>query len=274
MAATQTEVALTELLIAVATFLCLTVAAYAGAAWSVRLAVQGLPQGTHEILGQTANIFLVTTSVVLGLMLNSAKTTFETNDRNIHAMATELILLDRAVRGLGPDGDETDRRLMDYLQSALKQPHILEANPEAEVVLDAAGASLRSIRTSDEQVLARWNDARQLFRQVVRLRWVSLDAARGAIPTPLVVTLIGWLALIFASLGFRAPRHSIVTTALVVAALLLSSALYLILEMDTPATGLLMEVSNAPFQRALAILQAPQPQPQPVSANESETLAR
>ena len=62
------------------------------------------------------------------------------------------------------------------------------------------------------------------------------------------------------------------TTAFLVAAVLLSSTLYLILEMDTPATGLVMEVSNAPFQRALAVLQAPQPQP--ASANESETLAQ
>ncbi len=158
---------MTELLIALATFLCLIAAAYAGAVCNVRLAVRDLPEGTLEIVGQTANIFLVTTSVVLGLMLNSAKTTFETNDRNLHALATEIILLDRTARGLGPDADETHRRLVDYVQSALKQPHILEANPEAEAVLDAAAASLRAIETSNEQALARWNDARQIYRQVL-----------------------------------------------------------------------------------------------------------
>ena len=269
---TQAGIALTELLVAVATFLCLIGAAYAGAVGNMRLAPKDLPEGTLEIVGQTANIFLVTTSVVLGLMLNSAKTTFETNDRNIHALATELILLDRTVRGLGPGAEDTHRHLIDYVQAALRQPHILEANPQAEAMLDAAGASLRSIRASDDQTLAQWNDARQLLRQVVRLRWVGLDAAGGAIPTPLAVMLIGWLTLIFASLGFRAPRNAVVTTAFVVSALLLSSTLYLILEMDTPATGLMMEVSNAPFQRALAVLQAPQAPP--VSANEFEAPAR
>ena len=263
---------MTELLIAVATFLVLIAAACAGAYCNVRLAVRKLPEGTLEIIGQTANIFLVTTSVVLGLMLNSAKTTFETNDRNVHALATELILLDRTVRGLGPEADEAHRRLIDYVQSALKQPHILEANPQAEAVLDTAGASLRSIQTSDEQVLARWNDARQLFRQVVRLRWVSLDAAAGAIPAPLIAMLVAWLAVIFASLGLRAPRNAIIATGFVVAASLLSSTLYLILEMDTPATGLVMEVSNAPFQRALAVLQAASPQPE--SANDAGALTK
>ena len=101
---------------------------------------------------------------------------------------------------------------------------------------------------------------------------MGLDAAGGAIPAPLVAMLIAWLTLIFASLGFRAPRNAIMTTAFVVAALLLASTLYLILEMDTPATGLMMEVSNAPFQRALTVLQAPLPQPG--SANDSEALAR
>ena len=147
MTITQTGPALTELLITVATFLGLIAAVYAGVPCNARLAPLNLPEGTLEIVGQTANIFLVATSVVLGLMLNSAKTTFETNDRNVHALATELILLDRSVRGLGPGADETHRRLVDYVQSALKQPHILEPNTDAETMLDSAGASLRSIRT-------------------------------------------------------------------------------------------------------------------------------
>lgn len=248
---------MTALLVAFATFLCLIGAAYVGVFGGERLAARNLVEPARETLGLTANIVLVTTSVVLGLLLNSAKTTFETNTRNVHSLATELILLDRTLRALGPEAEETHRRLIRYVQTALDEPHILAADAQAEVALDDVGASLMSIHAPDAQTLAEWNDARQLYRQVVRQRWVEVDAAGSAIPTPLVVMLIVWLAVIFASLGFRAPNNVVVATTFVVAALLLSSALYLILEMDTPVSGLLMEVSNAPFLRALAAIQRP-----------------
>jgi hypothetical protein len=136
----------------------------------------------------------------------------------------------------------------------LNEGAILEADPQAEALLDQAGANLRAIRVSDDQRLAVWNDARQLYRQVVRERWLVIDAAGGTIPGPLILTLIVWLAAVFVGLGYRAPRNAVVTVTFVVTALLLSSALYLILELDRPASGLI-QISNAPFQRALAQLQ-------------------
>ena len=60
--------------------------------------------------------------------------------------------------------------------------------------------------------------------------------------------------LIFASFGYQAPRSRVVASSFVIAALLISAALYLIVDMDSPATGLI-KTSNAPFQRALAQFQ-------------------
>ena len=66
--------------------------------------------------------------------------------------------------------------------------------------------------------------------------------------------LIVWLAVIFAGMGFGTPRNAVVTTTFVVTAMLLSSALYLVLEMDRPSSGLI-RISSAPFERALAQMQ-------------------
>jgi len=66
--------------------------------------------------------------------------------------------------------------------------------------------------------------------------------------------LILWLAIIFASFGYRAPRNTIVTASFFLAALLISATVYLILAMDTPSSGM-FRVSNAPFQRALEQMQ-------------------
>ncbi len=235
------------------TFLCLIGAASAGAFINVRLPSRHVAEDTVEIVRLSSNIFVVMTSVVLGLMLNSAKNTYEINNSNVHALATEVILLDRILRTLGPEADEARPRLVEYARTALDEDDILEAGLQAEAWLDAAGASVRAIKASTDQKPAVWNDARQIYRRVVQERWVVIDAAGGTIPAPLIVALTVWLLVIFAGLGFRAPRNAVVTTTFVATALLLSSALYLTLEMDRPASGLI-QISNASFQRALAQL--------------------
>ena len=121
-------------------------------------------------------------------------------------------------------------------------------------MLETIGTGLRAIRASDEEKVELWNNALRLYRQVIDQRWVLVDASGGTIPTPLIIMLILWLAIIFASFGYRAPRNTIVTASFFLAALLISATLYLIVDMDTPTTGMI-EVSNVPVQRALVQLQ-------------------
>jgi hypothetical protein len=211
-------------------------------------------EDTKATVRLVANLFVVMTSLVLGLMMNSAKNTLETDNRNVHALGTDLILLDRTMRALGPQAGEARRHLVEYVQTSLHEDSILEEDPEAEASLDAVGTSLRAMQLSGDQEVSLWNDARLLYRQVVQQRWVVVDQSGGTIPRPLVVMLIIWLMLIFASFGYQAPRNRIVTSSFIVAAFLVSAALYLILDMDAPVSGL-AKTSNAPFQRALTQLQ-------------------
>jgi hypothetical protein len=213
-----------------------------------------LQDDTSIVVRLVGNLFVVMTSLVLGLMLNSAKNTLDTNNRNLRTLATEIILLDRVMRGLGPEADDARRHLLGYLQISLHEANILEESPDAEASLDAAGTSLRAMRVSDRQKVALWNDARQIYRQVVEQRWVAIDASGGTIPMPLIILLILWLAIIFASFGYRVPPNATVTASFFLAALLISAALYLIVDMDTATTGMI-QASNAPFQRAFAQLQ-------------------
>jgi len=239
--------------VAVLAFLAMMGAALAGFLSKKRLPSEQVQDDTNNVVGLVASLFVVMTSLVLGLMLNSAKDTFETNNRDIRTLATELILLDRTMRSLGPDAEDARRHLIEYVEISLKGANILEEDPQAEASLEAVGSSLRAIRVSDDQKVALWNDARELYRQVVRQRWVVLDEYGGTIPPLLITVVILWLAIIFASFGYRAPRNTVVKTTLCIAALLISAALYLILDMDRPSSSL-TQASSVPFQRALTQL--------------------
>jgi hypothetical protein len=75
----------------------------------------------------------------------------------------------------------------------------------------------------------------------------------NSIPMPFLVVLIFWLTIIFASFGLFAKPNTIIVGLLFIFALSAAGAIYLILELGQPFTGL-MEISSAPLRSALTPL--------------------
>ena len=243
-----------EMLVASAIFLCLVAAAISSLLISARLPARYRDDETHTIVRLAANIFVVTTSLVLGLLINSAKNTYEAVDRNVHAFATDLILLDRSLRHYGPEALGVRKQLAVYLHQAVEGTWPASGTPvlddsAAEHLLDEVGNALSAIRPSDPVRAELWRRAEINYQNVVKRRWVLIEESEGTIPAAFLVMLVTWLVLIFASYGYRAPRNAVVVTTLVVAAFLIAGSIYLILDMDVPFSGPI-QISPAPLQRA------------------------
>jgi hypothetical protein len=69
----------------------------------------------------------------------------------------------------------------------------------------------------------------------------------------MLVVLIFWLTIIFISFGLYVPRNATVVVSLLVSAISVSGAIFLILEMYSPYEGLI-HVSTAPLRAALTHL--------------------
>ena len=113
------------------------------------------------------------------------------------------------------------------------------------------------------QNLAPQTDAqRSLKAQAVALaadlgqmRWLLFEQAGSSISTPLLVIVVFWLAILFFSFGLFGPTNTTAVGALVVAALLVSGAIFLVLELDQPFNGLI-RISSQPMVSALSQLAA------------------
>ena len=66
-----------------------------------------------------------------------------------------------------------------------------------------------------------------------------------------MVLVIAWLVLIFATFGYRAPQNATVVIVLTTGAILMAGSIYLMLDMDTPSSGLI-RASGEPLLRASA----------------------
>ncbi|MCV3209433.1 DUF4239 domain-containing protein [Mesorhizobium sp. YC-39] len=245
-----------EALVGVAVFVCLAGASLVSLAICDKLPSHHRRDDTNDVVRLTANLFVVMTSLVLGLMINSAKNTFESIDHNVHAYATELILLDRVLKQYGPETEPVRQPLIAYVQrvvdaSSPSQPTPIVANRLSELLLTEIGNRLSAIVPPDAAHVSLLQDIRERLEKVLEMRWVLVEQSEGQIPRPLIIMLVAWLMLIFGSFGFRAPRNAIVIGSFVLAAALIACALYLILDMDVPFSGPI-QISPAPLQRALA----------------------
>lgn len=243
-----------ELPVALLVFVLLLSASLGALFYVRRLPEHHRGEPTHNVVKLAAGIFVLMASLLLGLLVNSAKNTFEAVDRNVHSFATELVLLDRALRNIGPDAAETRQRLQAYTQRALDGTWPAAGAPivddrQAERLLDQVEASLYALAQKPERA-DQMRAAQQSLQTIIRLRWILIDGSSGTLYTPLFIMLVGWLVLIFASVGFNAPANPIVVATMVASAFVITISLYFVLDMDRPFEGP-VRISPEPMIHAL-----------------------
>jgi len=112
---------------------------------------------------------------------------------------------------------------------------------------------IRRLAPRDESQQTLRARAVDIAEALLKNRWMVSASGATAVPVPFLVILLFWLTITFASFGLLAPRNATVVAVLFVCALSVSSAIFLILEMDGPFDGLL-RVSADPLRYAHARL--------------------
>jgi beta-lactamase superfamily II metal-dependent hydrolase len=96
----------------------------------------------------------------------------------------------------------------------------LEALPNAIQALSPQNDMQRSLKAQ----------AVQLANDLGQMRWLLYEQVESSISMPLLVVVISWLTIVFVSVGLFAPPNSTVIVALMLAALSVSGAIFLILD--------------------------------------------
>jgi hypothetical protein len=93
----------------------------------------------------------------------------------------------------------------------------------------------------------------QINNDLAQSRFLLFVESENQIPTPFLAILAFWLVIIFASFSLFSPLNVIALTSLSLFALSAACAIFLILELSRPFTGLL-QLSSAPLRNALGTL--------------------
>ena len=200
-------------------------------------------------------------ALVLGLLIASAKGTFDTMTNDLRQTGSRIVLLDRVMAEYGPETREARDLLRDGLASVLQRIWPEESHNVEITTVRQPGNELEMLQNrlrqlSPQNDSQRWLQTRalQVSGDLAEGRWLLIArVGQSSIPGPFLVVLVCWLTIIFATFGLFSPRNGTVIIVMIICALSAAAALFLILELDQPYAGLI-KVSSAPLQNALALL--------------------
>ena len=251
---------MSEPAIAALVFACVFGSALLGLFIRSALPTHHLAQDARDVVKLGTGLIATLAALVLGLLISSAKTSFDRMNDEIVENAARAISLDRMLADYGPETKDVRHHLQRTYAAGVRRlfpdkqddPGTLDT-PEAVLRMEVIRAELWKLTPATDP--QRWlqSQAVETASQIAATRWLLLMQKDVAIPVPLLVILVCWLVLIFCTFGVLAPRNGTVIAVLFVCALSTTGAILLILEMNSPFAGI-MKLSSAPMRDALTNL--------------------
>ena len=219
-----------------------------------------LDASSKDIVKLATGFIATLSALVLGLLVSSAKATFDQVNNELTQVAARVVLLDRVLAQYGPETNEiraahklTYTIAMEKLTSGDESQQSELESPEGVARFESIQANIRALTPQNDSQRALQLRAIQIAGDLANSRWLLTMQRTGTISMPLLVVMVFWVSLIFAAWGVFSPRNLVVATALLACALAVSGAVFLILEMDQPLSGL-VRVSTFPLQKAITHL--------------------
>ena len=243
--------AITALTVALVTFALVFGGALLGMYFRNVLSEHHLREDVRDVIKLSTGLIGTMAALVLGLLIASAKSSYDAKSTEIKQITANIILLDLELEQYGPDA----QNLRIVLRKAIP-PLIDQIWSEGDrVKFSPFMATVEAAEFVNKlQQLQPNNDLQRALQAQLLSAIANLSKARlslftqsnDAIPAPFLVILILWLAVIFASFGLFVRPNRIAIVTFFIGGLSVASAIFLILEMGQPFTGLMQISSEAP----------------------------
>jgi len=233
--------------------------AFAGTLLRKALPGHHLADDAKDIIRLGAGLIGTIAALVLGLLIASAKSSYDTQSGQVQHLTADVVLLDQLLAQYGPEARPIRgllRQALGPLVERIWHESGAAAKNEPFAAISASEAAFAKIGELAPQTDAQRSlkeRAVQISTDIAQTRLALFVQAGSSVPMPFLAVLVFWLAIIFASFSLFTRLNPTLVTALVVFALSASAALFLILEMSQPFVGL-MQISGVPLRNALSPL--------------------
>lgn len=216
-----------------------------------------LSDASQSVVKLGIGLIATMAALVLSLLIASANNAYNSARAQINQMTAQIILLDRVLAEYGPESTaiRTDlRRTIGPFVTRLWREESSEAEKMGPFVADSEAEAIygriRMLSPTNGFQRSLQEHALATVAQLTQTRLLLFAQSLSSFPSPFLVILAFWLIVIFFSFGLPAPPNLTIFAALLICSLSASAAIFLILEMNEPFSGLMM-IPSAPLRDAL-----------------------
>lgn len=213
---------------------------------------------TKDAMKLGAGLIATLSGMVLGLLIASAKSSFDSQTAGFKQMATNIVMLDRALVIYDKEDTKETRHLLRQAVAKLvetrwptngSRPSNLD-DPAITAANEALFISIKKLTPQNDSQKAIQSQAFSISAELGRTRWQLVHSTGSSLPLPFLGVLVFWLTMLFTIFGILAGRTAPAIVVLLICSLSVAGALFLIVELDDPFSGLI-QISGAPLQNAL-----------------------
>ncbi|WP_158808778.1 hypothetical protein [Beijerinckia sp. L45] len=236
-----------------------------------RLMIRWLPEQhrtrtTFQFTELVSNLLVTFTALILGLLTASVNASFEKAETDLRSFGSQIIRLTNGLDEAGAPTLPIRVMLRTYTASAIATTWPEEPAPDGvypkvsgkqAIESEALGRllaqvehNLRRLPAADDLQRGLKSDCITRLNDLLNQRWRLIGEAHSTIPMPFYWMMLFWLVVVFLSFGMSAPRNWVSTAYVVMVALCIAGAVFVILELDGPLDGVI-KVSSAPLRDAL-----------------------
>ncbi len=246
------------LIICAIVFACVFSGALLGIFLHNRLPEKHLDPDSKEHVRLGMALVGTTVALVLGLLIASAKGFYDSQNTEVTQAAANVVLLDRLLAHYGPEAADARAALrgtvarwveLTWQRRDEAKTHFEPTAMGSEALLD----KIQELSPHNETQRSLQSQALSLLVQLAQTRWLLFAQKASSVPMPLLAVVVFWLTLLFVSFGLFVRPNVVVMGSLFASAVAVCGAIFLILEMYQPYSGIIM-VSVAPLRAALAQL--------------------
>jgi hypothetical protein len=218
--------------------------------------------GPRDMIGAVVGLLTLLSALVLGLLIWTAYGVYAGQNLAVQTLAAKVLQLDFALADYGPDATPLREKVRQNLARTIDE--IWRANEsDANFVAKNFSAAVESLRNRDK-ALAELHPSTDAEKQALAAATATVDAIgqsrlqmsfalSNPVSYPLLVMVVGWSVFLFCGYGLMSKGNAMSIAAGVVGAIAIASAIYLILDLSDPYSGI-FRASSAPLEQVLAVM--------------------
>jgi hypothetical protein len=170
-------------------------------------------------------------------------------------MAGKVTFLDRVLTAYGPEAAGVRAQLRETVEEGIQQMwpgqmrRPTDRNPDVQAG-NLVYVALQRLSPQNDLQSALKSQATTLAGDLAQTRSLLAAQSVPSVSQAMLTILVSWLVVIFVGFSIVAPPNATTVLALIVSALAVSGAIFLILELDQPFGGLI-GISSEPMVNAL-----------------------